>query len=223
MISKYLKFKNIIDQINPTINEEELKNDINNPYYHLKSSDQSSFYYYYRKLFDDYEIQKILAICDKLPKTEATLGSANKVDKSYRESTLSWVPVNNETHWIYQKLSKCINEVNELFFQYELTKIEKLQFTRYYGNQKGFYGPHIDSNFGHFDENRKLTFVMQLTDPREYEGGVLKLHFGRDGDCVEKEKGLITFFPSHVLHEFTPVISGTRCTLVGWIHGPKFK
>ena len=81
MISKYLKFKNIIDQINPTINEEELKNDINNPYYHLKSSDQSSFYYYYRKLFDDYEIQKILAICDKLPKTEATLGSANKVDK----------------------------------------------------------------------------------------------------------------------------------------------
>lgn len=43
MISKYLKFKNIIDQINPTINEEELKNDINNPYYHLKSSDQSSF------------------------------------------------------------------------------------------------------------------------------------------------------------------------------------
>jgi len=64
---------------------------------------------------------------------------------------------------------------------------------------------------------------MQLTDPSEYEGGTLKLYLGRDGDSIPKEKGLITFFPSHILHECTPVTSGTRCTLVGWIHGPKFK
>jgi len=223
MISKYLKAKNTISQILPTINEEDLSKDIASPFYDLKTFDQSSFYYFYRNTFSNYEIEKIISICNKLPTKEATLSSDNKIDKTYRESTISWIPVNSQTNWIYQRFSEYINKANESFFQYNLTKIEKLQFTRYYGNQKGFYAPHIDSNFGHFYENRKLTFVMQLTDPSEYEGGTLKLYLGRDGDSIPKEKGLITFFPSHILHECTPVTSGTRCTLVGWIHGPKFK
>lgn len=223
MISRYLKNKNIINEINPTINEEELNNDSNGSFYHLKSFNQFSLYYYYRSLFDDYEIQKILAICNKLPKKDATISNANKVDRSYRESTVSWISLNNETNWIYKKLSNCINEVNDSCFQYDLTKIEKLQFTRYYGNQKGFYSPHIDSSFGDFGEDRKLTFVMQLSNPEDYQGGELRLHASKDPIIIEKEKGLITFFPSHILHECTPVTSGIRYTLVGWIYGPRLK
>jgi len=223
MISKYLKSKNTISQIFPTINEEDLHDDTSSPFYDLKTFDQSSTYYFYRNVFNNYEIGKILSIFNKLPIKEATLGSENRVDRSFRESSLSWVPINSQTNWIYQRLSEHINKANESFFQYDLTKIEKLQFTRYFGNQKGFYAPHIDSNFGHFYENRKLTFVMQLSDPEDYEGGELRLHMSKDYDVMPKEKGLITFFPSHILHECTPVTSGTRCTLVGWVYGPKFK
>jgi PKHD-type hydroxylase len=223
MISKYLKTKNIIDQINPTVNIEELSKDISSDgYYYLKLSDQSSAYYYYRGLFNDYEIQKILSVCNKLPDQDGSLGG-NKINKDIRESKISWVPVNNETLWIYQKFTDCINECNESFFEYDLTKIEKLQFTRYYGNQKGFYSPHIDCNYGHLNENRKLTFVMQLSDPEDYEGGELRLHMSKNYDAIPKEKGLITFFPSHTLHECTPVTFGTRYTLVGWVYGPKLK
>jgi PKHD-type hydroxylase len=223
MISKYLKSKNTISQISPTINEEDLINDTSSPFYDLKTFDQSSAYYFYRNTFSNYEIEKIVSTLNKLPINEATLGSENRVDKSFRESRLSWVPINSQTNWIYQRFSEYINEANESFFQYDLTKIEKLQFTRYFGNQKGFYAPHIDSNFGHFYENRKLTFVMQLSDPEDYEGGELRLHMSKNYDAIPKERGLITFFPSHILHECTPVTSGIRYTLVGWVYGPKFK
>ena len=223
MISKYLKSKNTISQIKPTLNEEELRSDYSEPYYYLKSFDCTSSYYYYRGLFNEYEIQKILAIGNKLPQKDGELNDVNNLDKTIRESIISWVPVNNETRWIYQKLTQCINEVNESYFQYDLTKIEKLQFTRYYGNIKSFYCPHVDSNFGYLNENRKLSFVMQLSDVNDYEGGELRLHLGKNYDLIPKEKGLITFFPSHTLHECTPVTSGSRYTLVGWIYGLKLK
>lgn len=223
MISNYLKSKNIINQIPSKINEEELNLDSNGSYY-LNLSDYSSTYYYYRDLFSSYEIQKIIAICNKLPYTDGVIGSGNSIlDKSRRNSIISWVNINEETKWVYQRLTDCILEVNESFFEYNLTKLEKLQFTRYYGENVGMYCPHIDCSTGYYHENRKLSFVMQLSNPEDYEGGELRLHQGAIPDRIPKEKGLITFFPSHTLHECTPVTSGIRYTLVGWIYGPKFK
>jgi PKHD-type hydroxylase len=225
MISKYLKSKNLIDQVRSNIDETELESDKSDPYYYLKASDQSSFYYYYRNLFNNYEIEKILAIGNKLPKEGAVIGGTPYLDKSYRDSIVSWIPINDQTIWIYQKLTGCIIDVNESFFELDLTKIEKLQFTSYYGNKDGtgFYDKHVDSCFGFLPDNRKLSFVMQLSDPNDYEGGELRLYTGRDPICIKKEKGLITFFHSCVLHECTPVTSGNRHTLVGWVHGPKIK
>lgn len=222
MISKYLKTKNLINQIKPIINEEELKSDCSDLYYYLNVYDCTSSYYFYRGLFDEYELQKILGIGNKLSTVQASL-SGNYFDKSIRESKISWVPVNNQTLWIYKKITDCINYVNESYFEYDLTKMEKLQFTRYYGDDNSFYAKHTDSNYGVIPDNRKLTFVLQLSDPNEYEGGELLLHQGKEPISIEKEKGLIVFFPSHVLHECTPVTSGNRNTIVGWVHGPKFR
>lgn len=222
MISKYLNSKNLISQIKPLIDDRELDNDCQDPYYYLNSFDYSSVYYYYRGWFSTYEIQKMLAIGNKLPENIAQL-SSKKVDDNIRRSMISWVPVNSQTKWMYEKVSECIKTVNNSYFNYDLSKIEKLQFTRYYGSENGVYVPHLDSNFGHFSENRKLSFVMQLSDPSEYKGGELRLHTGLEPEIVPKEQGLIVFFPSSTLHECTPVTEGKRCTLVGWVYGPKFK
>jgi PKHD-type hydroxylase len=223
MISKYLKSKNLISQIKPIINEDELREDYPDPYYYLNSFDCTSTYYYYRGLFNNYELEKISAIGNKLPEIPGQLNAVKKLDNTIRESMISWVPVNSETKWIYQKIVDSIHYVNDIYFNYDLKKIEKLQFTRYYGSKKGLYCPHVDSNFGYLSENRKLTFVMQLSDPTDYEGGELRLHTGREPEVIPKEKGLIVFFPSPTLHECTPVTDGKRCTLVGWVYGPKFK
>jgi PKHD-type hydroxylase len=71
--------------------------------------------------------------------------------------------------------------------------------------------------------NRKLSFVLQLSDPNEYEGGELQFYFGGDPLVAKKQKGIITFFPSNSLHECTPVTFGERYVIVGWVHGPPFK
>lgn len=223
MISKYLKGKNLISQIRPTIDESELQKDNHDPYYYLNLYDHSSTFYYYRELFSKYELEKLLAIGNKLPEKPGELNSENNLDKTIRESMISWIPVNSQTNWIYKKLTDCIHLVNDSYFNYDLTRMERLQFTRYYGRDGGVYCPHLDSNFGHIPDNRKLSFVMQLSDPSEYEGGELRLHTAKYPDIIPKEKGLIVFFPSATLHECTPVTSGKRCTLVGWIYGPKFK
>ena len=223
MISKYLKTKNLISKIKPIIDENELLVECREAYYYLNSYDCKSSYYYYRGLFNNYDLEKLCVIGNKLPKIKGELSSKNSLDLTYRESTISWVPINDQTEWIYKKIIDCVNTVNNSYFNYDLTKIEKLQFTRYYGNNNSFYSPHVDSNFGHFSENRKLTFVLQLSDPTEYEGGELRLHTGKTPEVIPKERGLAVFFPSSTLHECTPVTNGKRCTLVGWVYGPNFR
>ena len=71
--------------------------------------------------------------------------------------------------------------------------------------------------------NRKLSVVVQLSDPEEYEGGELKLHTSYDPIIIKKERGMIVSFPSYTLHEVAPVTKGERYSLVAWVHGPAFR
>jgi PKHD-type hydroxylase len=225
MISNYLKSKEIIEYIKSPIDNEELRKDYSNGYYYLNSYPHSDYYYYYNNLFEDFEIDVIKDLGNRLCKEEASLGNSSDpiYDNKIRKSNISWIGVNNETTWLYQKLTDCILQVNNSHFKYDLEKIECLQFTRYFGNVKGFYGPHIDVSDSCIPSNRKLSFVVQLSDPSDYEGGELRLYTGANPMIVEKQQGLITFFPSYVLHECTPVTKGERYVLVGWVYGPPFK
>lgn len=141
---------------------------------------------------------------------------------SIRKSNVAWVESNNDTAWIYQTLSWNVQTINNDKFGFDLTHIEPLQFTVYDSQVQGFYGQHIDLgiNEGGF---RKLSFVLQLSDPADYEGGELKLYYSRDATVMPKGRGVLLFFPSWALHEVTPVTQGIRHSLVGWVAGPKFK
>jgi predicted 2-oxoglutarate/Fe(II)-dependent dioxygenase YbiX len=52
---------------------------------------------------------------------------------------------------------------------------------------------------------RKLSMVLQLSDPSEYEGGELQILDKANPETVTKQKGMITVFPSYTLHQVTPV------------------
>lgn len=71
--------------------------------------------------------------------------------------------------------------------------------------------------------NRKLSMSLQLSDPNDYEGGELLLHLSHNPTVISKQKGMMVFFPSHTLHEVTPVTKGERYSLVAWIHGSKLE
>ena len=101
--------------------------------------------------------------------------------------------------------------------------IENLQFTYYNSEEQGCYKAHVDPNCWSLPHNRKLSIVVQLSSPEEYEGGELKLYNSHEAITIKKEKGLVVSFPSYTLHEVTPVTKGERYSLVAWVHGPSFR
>ena len=84
------------------------------------------------------------------------------------------------------------------------------------------YGWHQDYG-GKLSPSRKLSLVLQLADPSQYEGGNLQVMTGGEPTNVRKQRGLITVFPAYTLHQVTPVTQGTRQSLVAWISGPPFR
>lgn len=225
MISNYLKSKNIIEFIKPTVDTDELLTDSYDGFFYLNSYPHPEIYYFYENLFTNKELDWIKFIGNKSPIEKGTLGNFEnlEVDTEFRNSMVSWFSVNNQTKWIYERLANCIINVNQTHYKYDLEKLEHLQVTRYFGNDKGRYGIHMDTINYYTPSNRKLTFILQLSDPSEYEGGELRLHLSSEPTIIRKQKGLMTFFPSHCLHECTPVLKGERYVLVGWVHGPPFK
>lgn len=66
---------------------------------------------------------------------------------------------------------------------------------------------------------RKLTAIMLINDPREYEGGEFALWDDITQYRVDVKKGDLFVFPSFIRHVVRPVKSGERYSLVMWSHG----
>jgi len=191
-------------------------------YWYLDSRDHCTFTWS-NNVFSEDEIEDIIILGRRLTSKRAETGDQGADCLDVRRSHISWIVINDQTKSLYGKLSQAVKDTNEKFFQFDLTMIEKLQFTEYCHSERGFYDQHMDPLYWNNPHNRKLSFVVQLSDPDEYEGGELKLYYAKEPTVIQKEKGLIVFFPSYVLHEVTPVTKGTRRSLVGWVHGPCFK
>jgi PKHD-type hydroxylase len=140
-----------------------------------------------------------------------------------RRSNVSWLNKNSETAWVFEKLGHIASCLNAQYYRFDLTGFgEPLQLTNYDGINHGMYGWHQDYG-GTTNPSRKLSLVLQLTDPSMYEGGNLQVQTGSVPINVRKQRGLVVAFPSYVLHQVTPVTSGNRQSLVSWITGPAFK
>lgn len=140
-----------------------------------------------------------------------------------RDSENAWIPPGQTTEWLYQKVTDAIAEVNKKNYQFDLSYLENLQFTRYRNNH--FYDKHVDDlSKLQYQMLRKLSFSLQLSPPESYEGSdLLVFAEGKDPVPANRQQGSINFFPSFCIHEVTPLTAGTRYTLVGWVRGPKWK
>ena len=71
---------------------------------------------------------------------------------------------------------------------------------------------------------RKLSYSIQMSSPREYEGGEVTISGSSSEKWkANKQKGTMTIFPSFMQHRVSPVTVGTRRALVGWIGGPPWR
>jgi PKHD-type hydroxylase len=149
-------------------------------------------------------------------------GSGNGVvDPVIRRSQVSWLSNNADTRWVFEKLAHIASRLNAEHFRFDLTGFgEPLQLTHYDQSENGMYGWHQDFGGG---ISRKLSLVLQLTDPSEYEGGNLQIMTSGEPQNVRKQRGIVAAFPSYTLHQVTPVTQGNRQSLVAWVSGPQFK
>jgi PKHD-type hydroxylase len=180
-------------------------------------------YYYFTNAFTHDEIIRIREFGDSQPKIEASVvGDDGKASPSdYRKSEISWLDDNPDTQWIYEKIAGYAKTANREMWNFDIWGYhDSLQYTTYYGDG-GHYDWHAD--LGPAISNRKLSVVLQLSDPSEYDGGDLQMNPGGNILTVEKGLGTICFFPSFLLHRVTPLTSGVRKSLVTWLCGANLR
>jgi PKHD-type hydroxylase len=105
---------------------------------------------------------------------------------------------------------------------YSVGSQEMTQLSRYKSTDEGYYDWHIDASAPQNGIQRKLSCVILLNDPSEFEGGVLQLKGMEDQNLLDKQ-GSIIVFPSFVEHKVTPVTKGVRYSAVTWASGPSFR
>lgn len=173
---------------------------------------------FWRNGFTIKEIETIVEIGEQKGISRATVGDENNAP-NVRQSHVSWIDVSDETKWIYEKLSPIVTELNNEYFGFNLWGFqEDLQYTVYDASRGSeHYDWHVDSNVKN-GIARRLSIVMQLSHPHEYEGGELWLHNVTES-VMQKEQGIIFAFPSYMLHRVTPVTKGVRRSLVAWVTG----
>ena len=151
----------------------------------------------------------------------------SKIKYSIRKSQHCWIP---STHWIGGFLWHYIMTANKDNFLYDISDIENdlIQYTQY--NKGDYYNWHTDMDIGDINEPdqlvRKLSFTLQLTNEDEYTGGNLEFADFDDSSyrfLVPKSRGTMIVFDSRTPHRVTPIESGIRKSLVGWVVGKRWR
>jgi PKHD-type hydroxylase len=185
-------------------------------------------------LSDD-EIKTLISHVDGLSTIEGRINSVDNDSPKYspkyspkeRITSIKWVELNSEINWLYAKLVDVIKRINLDNFDMTLKFLEPLQFSEYNQKRKSFYKIHSDCEDGgdltSSVDIRKLSFSIQLTDEKKYEGGELIIYKDRQELVAPKSKGTIIFFESRLKHEVKPVTKGVRHSLVGWVQGPNLR
>ena len=171
-------------------------------------------------------------------------------DWSIRSSTVKWFEMNNGQmpKNLEDKLADAIDMANkQCNWNHTWEYMENPQYTVYTeqpDRQGDFYTWHTDAGPIYYGNglHRKLSMTVQLSDQDDYEGGHfqwLEPHRQLDRmtgtnpqvnmqDAIQtlsfsaKTIGSVVVFPSFLYHQVTPVLKGTRKSLVCWFTGKPY-
>jgi len=169
------------------------------------------------------ELDAIVAYGDAIRQAEATIldTAADDTNSSFRNTRISWIEESQETLWLFQKLVGAASTINQQAYCFDLAALESLQYTVYLAGESSHYDWHVDH--GRTPRRRKLSLVLQLSAPTDYEGCELQIHASNRIDTAPKTRGTLIAFPSYTLHRVTPITAGIRKSLVMWCSGPRFR
>jgi PKHD-type hydroxylase len=173
------------------------------------------------------QINYILALPHWINTDRAQIGGPNggTLNEEIRRTNIGWMGVTEETLSIWKSIGNTISEVNRRYFHFDLTGCyEPAQLGLYTDKEQSHYVWHTDASMQDNKAPRKLSMVLCLSNPCEFEGGELQIKVENDEiQKLELKLGRAWFFPSWVLHRVTPVTKGVRRSLVLWVGGPPFR
>lgn len=158
------------------------------------------------------------AHCDVICKTNQEWVSGSTAGETQKHRIVETADV----HKYYRLRSMVGRQIVEhnVDYKYDVQNINEMRMLRY--KRGGKYDWHQDVDWSQ-KQQRKFTFIIQLTDPEMYTGGDLEF---RDADIDlshTRERGSLIIFPSMLYHRITPIKKGIRQSIVGWAVGPRWK
>lgn len=194
------------------------------PIFDINQNINQTDYYWFQNGMSEEELLWIDNLKELYEFEKASIVGATSLNASQevRNSRIKWIELDDKSLWLYQKLSNLIFEANNSIWGFNLHSIiDSIQYTEYLEGG-GHYDWHVDIGPAPIN-HRKISIVVQLSDPTEYEGGDLEIWSGGSFQKVPKMKGCVVTFPSFLLHRVTPVTSGKRRSLVLWVGGDSYK
>jgi PKHD-type hydroxylase len=148
------------------------------------------------------------------------------------------------TKWVYDLINPIINNINKQYWNFQYDWNESIQYLHY--KKGGHFTWHADQGLHPYDSKtmnshinydgkiRKLSASIQLSDPKNYEGGTLEIESPWTDNCTKHKiiklnkpehlkQGTVIIFPSYVNHRVIPVTKGKRDVLVCWFLGDRYK
>ena len=177
-------------------------------------------------IFTPKQCQMIIDAGRSEPRKDAQVGNHEGIkggvlNTKTRTSHISWIPFKKMPE-MYKDIEHVMKTTNGNHFGFDGMQLtEFAQYTEY--PKDGFYDWHVDNdvNCQHEPPVRKISMTCLLSPESEFEGGDLELM--REGKIAKIKQGHAIFFASFIRHRVTPVIRGTRKSLVMWFGGTPFK
>lgn len=185
---------------------------------------------YFKSYFSKEYCEDLINRSLTIPSQDAHVGINGEEFTSF-DSRRSKVRFLNAGDWMFKDFFKelwsLVIQANSDFFNVHISRLDFVQLAEYDASYKGEYKAHHDVFWLNNDPfyHRKLTCVIQLSDPNDYVGGDLELiDTSTFPDKEEfRQQGTVIFFPSFFTHQANPVLEGTRYSIAAWFEGPKWR
>ncbi len=169
------------------------------------------------ELFTKEQCEQILADCvDELWIPATVVGNTN-FHKSQRQKLRGKIQ-----GFPFLDIREVTKNANDSIFDFSLLGIIDQDYPQVFKyGENDFYNMHMELN--PMALSRKITFIINLSDPSEYEGGNITF-LNVDANPTElNEQGTCLVFPSYIPFSIDKVTKGNRKMIVGHVHGAVFK
>lgn len=187
---------------------------------------------YFKSYLDKDTCEKIIRDVQVLPVQDAHVGvgeGKEVVRNNVRRTKIRFIHAGDwRFQYIFDIFWKTGISANDDFFQFNISRLNFIQFAEYNSNVLAEYKAHHDVFWMNNDPvyHRKLSGMIQLSDENNYSGGDFEVVDPNASTAPLREdvrkQGTIFYLPSFITHQVTPVTRGTRYSLVAWFEGKKW-